>query len=268
MTSDKNGSGKNAYAEMPKNQKIFHYEKVQLIHQPVLVAVDISGSMDHTEDGQTKSNIKLAEEMVNQIGQDPELTDDYKRTADICVMTFANDVTTEQDWIPLSQYRGGISLTPQTTTAFHDAVKQSLNAVSAVRFSYMNSGIQCKRPQIFIITDGYSTDPKDNPSVVSEAKALCQKYVDTNKVTMHVILLPGGSTSDSKELSSKVMHYKVDDCAYGLPAIKTFINNTLLSFGQAAPDGMVNIVLPNGVKTTRNVIVDNDGVRYVQDKRY
>lgn len=256
-------SGKNAYTEMPKNQQIFHYEKVQLAHQPILVAVDISGSMDHIEDGQTKSNIKLAEEMINQIGQDPELTDDYKRTADICVMTFADYVTTEQDWIPLSQYRGGISLTPKVTTAFHDVVKQSLNAVRVMKNSYAGKGIQCKRPQIFIITDGYSTDPRDNPNVVSEAKALCQKYVDTNKVAMHVILLPGGSTSDSKELSGKVMHYKVDDCAYGLPAIKTFINASIVAVSSSNPGCAATTTLPEAMKTTQPVKKQSDGTRAV-----
>lgn len=45
-------SGKNAYSEMPVVQPVFHYESVQFIHQPIVVAVDVSGSMDVTEDGQ------------------------------------------------------------------------------------------------------------------------------------------------------------------------------------------------------------------------
>lgn len=99
-------SGKNAYSEMPVVQPVFHYESVQFIHQPIVVAVDVSGSMDIIEDGQMKTNLKLAEDMVNQIGQDPELKDEYKSTADLCIMTFADYVTTVQDWIPLSQYHG------------------------------------------------------------------------------------------------------------------------------------------------------------------
>ena len=119
-------SGKNAYSEMPVVQPVFHYESVQFIHQPIVVAVDVSGSMDVTEDGQMKTNLKLAEDMVNQIGQDPELKEEYKSTADLCVMTFADYVTTVQDWTPLSQYHGGITLTKMGVTAFHDVVKQAL----------------------------------------------------------------------------------------------------------------------------------------------
>ena len=112
----------NAYAEMPQTQPILHQEHVQRVHQPIVVAVDISGSMDYTEEGQTKTNLKLAEDMINQIGQDPELKDEYKSTADICIMTFADYVSTVHDWSPLSQYKGGITLSKMGVTAFHDIV--------------------------------------------------------------------------------------------------------------------------------------------------
>lgn len=37
-------SGKNAYSEMPVDQPVLHYESVQFIHQPIVVAVDVSSS--------------------------------------------------------------------------------------------------------------------------------------------------------------------------------------------------------------------------------
>jgi len=258
-------SGKNAYSEMPVVQPVFHYESVQFIHQPIVVAVDVSGSMDVTEDGQMKTNLKLAEDMVNQIGQDPELKEEYKSTADLCVMTFADYVTTVQDWTPLSQYHGGITLTKMGVTAFHDVVKQALNAVHVMKRSYVGKGIQCKRPQIFIITDGYSTDPKYNSGVVAEAKQLCEKYVDTNKVALHVILLPGGATTDSKQLSPNVKHYKVDDCAYGLPAIKDFINASIVAVSSSNPGTDAQVPLPDPIKTTQSVQKGSDGTRYVSE---
>lgn len=258
-------SGKNAYMEMPAEQPLFHHESVQLIHQPVVVAVDVSDSMNRIEAGQTKTNLQLAEEMINQIGQDPDLREEYKKTADICIMSFGDNVDTIQDWIPLSAYNGGLKLNKLITTAFHDVVKQSLMAVSVMKNAYSIKGIQCKRPQIFIITDGYSTDPSYNPTVVAEAKALCEKYLDKqNKVAVHVILLPGGSTSDSKELSSKIMHYKVDDCAYGLPAVKTFINASIVGFSSCNPGSTVQTTLPSEMKTTQNVQKTAAGTRVVE----
>ena len=116
--------------------------------------------------------------------------------------------------------------------------------------SYVGKGIQCKRPQIFIITDGYSTDPKYNSAVVAEAKQLCERYVDTKKVALHVILLPGGATTDSKQLSPNVKHYKVDDCAYGLPAIKDFINASIVAISSSHPGTGAQVPLPEQIKTT------------------
>ena len=39
-------SEKNAYAEMPVTQKVYKLETPQLLHQPMIVAVDVSTSMD------------------------------------------------------------------------------------------------------------------------------------------------------------------------------------------------------------------------------
>ena len=256
-------SEKNAYAEMPVTQKVYKLETPQLVHQPMIVAVDVSTSMDFKEKGEQKTNLKLAEDMLNQIGQDPDLKGEYKKTTDFCVMTFSDDVTTEKDWTPLSEYHGGITLNKVGVTAFHNVVKQSLNAVRAIKGSYKTKGIQCKRPQIFIITDGYSTDPKYNSGVVAEAKELCEKYVDTNKVALHVILLPGGTTSDAKQLSSNAKLYKVDDCAYGLPAVKDFINASIVAFSSSAPGTTAQIQVPDQLKTTQDVKKTSTGKRYV-----
>ena len=127
------------------------------------------------------------------------------------------------------------------------------------------TGTQCKRPQIFIITDGYSTDPKYNSNVVTEAKELCKKYVDTNKVTLHVILLPGGITSDAKQLSSNVKLYKVEDCAYGLPAVKDFINASIVAFSSSAPGMTAQVQVPNELKTTQDVKRTATGKRYITE---
>lgn len=257
--------GTDAYAEMPQIQRIYT-EAVNAVHQPCLVAMDVSGSMGHTEPGEAKANIQLAEEMINQIGKDPQL-ESVKSTIDFCVMTFADQVDTVFDWKPLSQYRGGLNFTAGGRTAFHDVVKQSINAVRALKNSYAVQGIDCKRPQIFIITDGYSTDPEDNPAVVDEAKTLCSKYIDKdNKIKVHVILLPGGSTNDARDLASGIKLYKVEDCAYGLPAAGTFIRDSIVTFSSANLGSTVKTKMPEGMKTTQTVQKDDSGNRFVTEK--
>lgn len=259
-------SQKDVYIEVPTTQPIFHHENVQLRHQPILVAVDVSTSMNFVEQGSAKSNLKLAEEMINKIGRDPELNADLKKQVDLCLFTFSDHVEVVKNWAPLSHFRGGIALHPVGVTAFHDCVRQSINAVRSICHSYAQQGCQVKRPQIFLITDGLSTDSKYNPDSVAEAQRLCAKYVDPGKIALKVILLPGGSTSDAKQLSKKISLYKVDDCQFGLPAIADFINASMVSFSSATIGEGVHIDLPPQIKTTEPVKRTPSGTRLVTEE--
>lgn len=253
------------YKEMPAIQMDFPTENPTDNHQPIAVVVDISGSMTTTESGETKSNVKLAEELVNQIGLDPNMTDDYKSAADFLVMTFADNVIVQQDWIPLSQFARNIKLTAAGCTAFHDAVIQAINATRVRRNSYSATGIKCKRPQIFVFTDGCATDPER----AAEAQTLCKEYVDEKrKVTLHIILLPGASSKEAKALCNNVKVYKIEDCTHGLPASLSFINSSLVEFSRLNPtDDNATLPLPDELKTTAdNLTVDENGNRTVTDE--
>lgn len=254
----------NKYKEVPAIQQKFPVEMPSASHQPIVIVIDVSGSMSATEAGESKSNIKLAEEMVNKIGLDPGMKDEYKKTADFMVMTFADNVIVQQDWIPLSRFSRNITLSAAGCTSFHDAVAQAINATRTRRNSYktVDGGIRCKRPQIFLFTDGYSTDPEK----AAETQELCRKYIDTKKAELHVILLPGASTKEAKALSPNIKLYKVEDCAHGLPAAEKFINASIVAFSSSSIGDSVNLPLPDGVKTTAvNASVDANGNRVVND---
>ena len=47
--------------------------------------------------------------------------------------------------------------------------------------------------------------------------------------------------------------YKVDDCAYGLPAVKDFINASIVAFSSSAPGTTAQIQVPDQLKTTQDV---------------
>lgn len=221
--------------------------------------------MNFKEDG-VHTNLSLAEDMLNHIGEDPDLTEQNKDTVEMLIQSFSDDVTVLYDWKPLSNYHGGISLAPVGITCFHNAVKQSLNAVHVMKAGYKPKGVSCKRPQVFIITDGYSTDPKYDPQAVADAKKLCEKYVDTKKVALNVILLPGGAPDDALKLSDNVRLYKVDDCKYGLPAVGEFINASIVSFSDSAPGTDAVVPLPASIKTNQEVNTDSNGQRTVAEK--
>lgn len=245
-------------------REITHFEKQQLVHQPILIALDSSGSMRDCEDSSGRENIELASDILARIGSDPDLKEVNKETTDICVMSFSNDVMMLLDWQPLSLYEFNTRLYARGKTALHKAVCEALEAVHRLKASYaLNGGIECKRPQIFIITDGFSTDPDD---VKEQARAMCRKYVDTKKVTLNFIFLPGSGTSDAKELSPLVKLYKAEDCTHGLPACANFINASIVSFSSSAPGCTTEIELPQWLKTTQKVKTDESGRRTVDSE--
>ena len=70
-------SEKNTDAEM-LIQKGYKLKIPQLMHQPVVIAVDVNNSMNTMEAGQQKTNLKLIQDVINQIGQDSELKEEDK----------------------------------------------------------------------------------------------------------------------------------------------------------------------------------------------
>ena len=75
--------------------------------------------MNTMEAGQQKTNLKLIQDVINQIGQDSELKEEDKKTIDLCVMTFSDDDGME-GWLPLSEYHGG---TTRNKTEFHEVIE-------------------------------------------------------------------------------------------------------------------------------------------------
>lgn len=203
------------------------------IHQPIIVAVDNSGSMQHVEEGNTATNLQLAEDMVNQIGLDERLSLSDQQLLDFCVLNFHDRVEVTQNWIPLSMYERNVSFSEGGCTAFYSVVIQSLLACKELFKVYKTAnGINCKRPQIFIFTDGYPTDDEN----FEEAKKLCQKYLEgeKSKCRIHVILMPGASDKAIRSLSSEIRTYAIRDCTHGLPASLQFINSSIVTFSSTA----------------------------------
>ena len=209
------------------------------VHQPFLAVIDNSSSMLATENGGTKTNLQLAEELVNLIGSDPRLSYDIQQTIDFAVLNFHDVVEVRQNWIPLSQFERNIKIPDGGCTAFYEAVIQSLLACKGLFETYKLNGLTCKRPQIFLFTDGYPTDDGN----FDRAKKLCEKYLDgeSPKCRLHVILLPGASDKAAKSLSSNIRTYLTKDCTHGLPTALDFINSSIVSFSSAAVGDQVTL---------------------------
>lgn len=206
------------------------------IHQPVVIAVDNSDSMTSVEPGETRSNLQIAETMINEIGSGTNLSLSEQQTIDFSVLNFHDRVELQQNWIPLSLFERNVKLEDGGCTSFFEAVIQSLYACKALFEEYKAKGIFCKRPQIFMFTDGYPTDEEENAEA---ARKLCQHYLEGEhpKCRLHVILLPGASDKAAKSLSREVRTYAIKDCSHGLPTALNFINSSIVTFSSNAVGG-------------------------------
>lgn len=202
------------------------------IHQPVVVVVDNSVSMTSIEPGEIRSNLKIAEDMINEIGTDANLTLAEQQTVDFSVLNFHDIVELQQNWIPMSLFERNVKLEKGGCTSFYEAVIQSIYACKALFEVYKANGITCKRPQIFMFTDGFPTDDEH----AEEARELCQHYLEGEhpKCRLHVILLPGSSDKSAKSLSKEIRTYAIKDCRHGLPTALDFINSSIVTFSSNA----------------------------------
>lgn len=159
---------------------------------------------------------------------------------------------TVKDWASLLEDSDGQTLNREDNTTIYEIVKWSLNAVRRIKTAYQMNGIMHARSQIFIITNEYTTETEKNSNVIAEVKALCKKYVDTKKMTVHIILLLGGDIRELEQLSSNIKFYMLDNWAYGLQTVKKFMENCMVEFHCAHPGSVIEITecveVPAGMK--------------------
>jgi len=231
------------------------------VHQPVVFCIDTSGSMkDKAEDGRTKSQI--VEEMINGIAN-MSLSDYDKQNVDICVLVFDDEVRTLVDWRPLASFDGGIELDVAGTTSLGSAVIKAIEKTRERRAVYAQTGMQCKRAQIFVYTDGVSTESLD------DAYALSQEYLNRDKPSakMYITLIPpAADASELKPFGDKVTILR----ANGLPAAFKFMEASVVASSVSALGDTTKIEIPEDLEPCNRHGADGtfkneDGKKYVED---
>ena len=113
--------------------------------------------MKDKEDG-SKEKFKIVEDMINDL-TNMKLSEYDKENVEICVLVFDDDVRTLVDWRSLNDFEGGIVLDDIAgTTSLGSAILESIEKTRERRKVYAEAGIRSKRAQIFIYTDGVSTE--------------------------------------------------------------------------------------------------------------
>lgn len=202
-----------AVNETPRYQNVERPRETSLVHQPVVICIDTSGSMnDKSEDGRTKAEI--VEEMLNSLAN-LDLPESDKAAVDICILVFDDECRTLVEWRPLTYFEGGLKLDVAGCTALGSAVIKAIDKTRERRRTYDVEGISSKRAQIFLYTDGVSTED------MTAAYQRAEEYLNREKPSakMYAILIP--PARDPKELAGlgkNVAILAAKDCINGIPA--------------------------------------------------
>lgn len=213
------------YAEVPRESA--------KIHQAIVLMLDSSSSMlAKAEDGRTKADIVL--QCVKKL-KDIELSESEKAAIDICIMSFDDEVRVLQDWIPLSDFDGEeIEYNCDGCTALSDAIIQSIDATRKRRGTYSKNGITAKRAQIFLWTDGASTQDMA-PAIERCNEYLCREDPSPSCKLNVILVPPAVDPTEIMKLGKSVAIFGVQDCANGIPASFEFLEGTIVAWSQSAP---------------------------------
>lgn len=235
-------------------------------HQPVVICIDTSGSMNEkAEDGRTK--IEIVEQMVNSLSK-IDLSESEKGAVDICVLAFDDECRVLQDWIPLSDFKGNLKLDAGGCTALGSAIIDSIDATRARRHVYKSDeyGVFARRAQIFLYTDGVSTED------MSKAIEYSQNYLNRDKPSakLYTILIPPATDpSEMKKLGEKVAILRATDCVNGIPNTFKFMKDSIVNWSASNPGQTVTAKVTKGVgfiDGQGGVKKDANGGAVVQDQ--
>ncbi len=229
-------------------------------HQPFVICGDGSISMNGLcSNGKTK--LQVCQEFINGLPNHAAvkaLSEVERGTIDMMVMSFSgDDVYVNSPWTPLSLFEG-VTLTTGSTTPFYKALVNGIQATRVMRKHYSEQALGCKRPQIFVYTDGLATDREAN---YAEAKRLCEEYAGVGgKVKITVILITGEMsedqinrvTADILSLSDNITVLRVDETKDGLPEAFEFLTSSIVVGASSSVGAEMEVLYGPGVKVAGN----------------
>ena len=124
------------------------------------------------------SNISLnaltrAEQMIQDFCNDLESTDHIK-DAEICVMSYADDVTVDVDFCE-SSIVNIPSHIPSGGAAFNEALLLAFDKLEQKQKEYSSCGKHCRTPYIFAVGTGISTDSEQKAIVIERIQQLIEQ---------------------------------------------------------------------------------------------
>ena len=120
-------------------------------HVACCLLVDTSGSMN--ANGKIDQLNQALRDFRETVCSDPL----SRMRVDICVISFATDVSIVTPFCPILQFEPP-TLTAGGTTCMGEGIRFALEAVHEQVSKYHEAGVECFKPFVLMITDGYPTD--------------------------------------------------------------------------------------------------------------
>lgn len=249
------------------------------IHQPIVICLDTSGSM-LMDAGNGVPKLKIVEEMINSL-KNIDLSETEKNAVDICILGFDSRVYTIQDWIPLGDFNGNIKLEAEGPTVLNSVILESIKKVREKRKAYASQNVKCRRAQIFVYTDGFSTEPmeqaydksqeyfnRDQPKPSAKLNMICIPTFYEGKI---ISLTDQENWEEYKEmvqgLGKKVAFLNAKDCVNGIPAGFKFMIDSIVEWSVSAPGQEVRVDMSKELTAVKNHggVQNQDGTNTVID---
>lgn len=115
----------------------------------VAIAVDVSSSLSRRAMDNIMANLNRFKGIVCQDAK-------AAKCVDVCVISFADQVTVEQDWVPIADMRS-FELRQGGCTDLNGAVMKAAAMIRERSARYAEAGLVEKKPYLIVMTDGMDT---------------------------------------------------------------------------------------------------------------
>lgn len=152
---------------------------------PICLVLDVSGSMDGEPITELASGVQMFFEAI----QDDDVA---KYSAEICIVTFGNNVKKELDFAAITRQTTP-HLSASGSTPMGAGIALALDLLEARKTEYRNAGVDYYQPWLVLMTDGEPTDD------ISSAASRISSLVNSKKLTVFPIGI--GSAANMNKLS-------------------------------------------------------------------
>lgn len=196
-------------------------------HMPIVLAVDISGSMA----GKPIENLmKSVNRFKDDVCKDPKVAG----RLDIAVVAFNSEVFVEQNWRPIEQMNP-VSFVAGGGTNLSAALEKSVEMLKERGHLYEDHGIGVKMPYLILITDGYGGD------VTAVSEEIRQRVAD-KKMQQWVLAVPGYDKETVAKLTDgKRVFELIDEAGYDFSEFFDFMTVSIKAVSVCAPGERVKI---------------------------